>query len=63
MLVKVDLCQKCATKLRALRDEKGEEAMARELGAILEACPVCCEQVLPYQPPGTRLVTQLKKRN
>jgi hypothetical protein len=59
MLMKLNLCQQCAAKLRAVRDRDGEEAMARAIGEVL--CQECRRQI--PAPPGARIVTLSKKES
>lgn len=54
MLLKVMLCERCAEKLRRVRDSAGEEAMARAAGPTLSVCPDCSKQ-LPAPMFRTRL--------
>lgn len=58
MLAKISICLDCAAKLRKVRDEEGEQAMAAAMGGIL--CERCLSRVPGYEP-GRRLEVVLKK--
>jgi hypothetical protein len=49
MRVKLPICQTCAAKLRAIRDERGEAAMIVSMGRTL--CDECLAKI-PGRPPG-----------
>jgi hypothetical protein len=58
MLFKLNLCQPCAAKLRAILARSGEAAMAKAIGETL-----CrdCRAKLPGHEPGRKLTVTLKK--
>lgn len=58
MLVKLELCEQCAAKLREVLRTQGEKKMAEAVGPTLQACPTCRAQ-LP-QREGT-MVTRMKQ--
>jgi hypothetical protein len=45
MLVRVNLCKSCAATLKAVKDEKGEDAMAMAVAPTLQNCFTCREQL------------------
>lgn len=58
MPFRVDLCEGCAGKLRAILAKEGEKNMARAIGRVL--CTGCRSRIPGYRP-GQRLVSRLKE--
>lgn len=57
MLLRIEVCDVCASALRKILAKSGKVAMARAVGKIVQACPTCG----PLLPPiDGRLVTGLK---
>jgi len=55
---KLSLCHPCAAKLRAILEERGEDAMAKAIGSTL--CRSCLQRVPGFRP-GDRLTVQPKR--
>lgn len=56
---RLDVCEACAAKLRAVLAAQGEKAMARAIAGVL--CPACLSKIPGYQP-GQWLVSTFKGR-
>lgn len=57
-MFKLNICETCASELRAILKERGEDAMAEALAEVL--CEVCIARVPGYEP-GRRLQTRMKR--
>lgn len=58
-VVDLDPCTACKRALRALLDDAGAEAMAKQIAPLMTACAACRAQI-PRRPDFT-LVTGLKE--
>ncbi len=59
-VLKVFICEPCASRLRSILESKGEAAMCEAMGRVL--CSTCKKKIPGYDP-SAKLVVRQKLRN